>query len=312
MQDHELACLSADGTGVPDALISSNLGTSFSAPLVARVAAGVLAEYPDTGANLIRALVLQSSDQLVTEFATPNDDLGERGLSNLRRRLVGYGQARLDHAIHSSDHRAVLVAADEIEVDGVHLYEIPIPDSFFEPRGERGITVSLSYAPDTRARRLDYLSSRMKFELVRGLDADDVVALFLAEPEDFGDDEAPPNEAEEVPEEGVEAERPRARLSDLGRRERPHLDPSTRVRSAGTNQHGRITFKRPLRREDGESFLLVIQDTNRWAPAGSMQPYAVAVCVWRTEGEAEVYVQLEAELTLQARILVEAELEASR
>src|SRR5690606_3060544 len=46
IEDADLACFSADGSGRPGALISANIGTSFAAPLVSRVAAAVRAEYP--------------------------------------------------------------------------------------------------------------------------------------------------------------------------------------------------------------------------------------------------------------------------
>lgn len=306
----DLACLGADGSGLPGALISANVGTSFAAPLVSRVAAGVVAEYPGFDSNLVRALVLQSAEEPEPHFPLNDDGVGQRGRSTLRRQLVGFGQPLMDNAIRSKAHRAVLVASDAIELDGVHLYEIPVPDSFFDSGGERGITVALSYSPETRGRRLDYLSSRMKFELVRGLEADEVVALFLAAPEDFNegnnhaDDSNDADGADAIGEAG-----PRTRLSDLRRTERPPMEPSTRVRSAGSNQVGRLVFRQALRREDGESFLLLVQNTNRWGIAGTTEPYGLAVAVWRSEGQAEVYAELEAELEAQARVLVEAEIE---
>lgn len=309
--DDDLACFSADGSGRPGALISANIGSSFAAPVVSRVAAAVRAEYPEFDSNLVRALVLQAAEEINSEFPVSDRAIGERTVRSLRRRLVGYGQPRLDDAIHSRDHRAVLVAGDEIEVDGVHLYEIPIPGSFYQPGGERGITVALSYSPDTRARRLDYVASRMKFELVRGLNPDEVVALFLAEPEDAGrdDDDALEGREGEDAEHAV-VEGPRSRLSDLRRWERPPLFPSGEDRSSGANQLGRVVFRRPLRRDDGESFLLVVQNTNRWAPRGSMERYGVAVAVWRSEAHAEVYSELEVELRARARAQVEAQVEA--
>ena len=83
------------------------------------------------------------------------------------RRLIGFGEVRLDEAVRSQPNRAVLVAEDQIAIDAVHIYEVPIPSSFFETGGERSITVSLAYDPSTRSRRLDYLDSRMKIELPR-------------------------------------------------------------------------------------------------------------------------------------------------
>jgi hypothetical protein len=152
----------------------------------------------------------------------------------------------------------------------------------------------------------------MKFELTRGVPPEEIVALFLASPEDEGSelDEATAEQEDDDIEEAL-TESPRSNLTDLRARERPQLEPSTRRRSAGANQLGRIRFRRKLLREHGTSFLLVVQNTNRWAPQGSTQDYAVAVTLWRSEDEPELYAELAAELEVraEAELFAEAELQ---
>jgi hypothetical protein len=314
VEDEELSPLTADGSG-PGRLLATQVGTSLAVPLVSRVAAGVQARYPDFGANLIRALVLQATDDATPDFLADEGIKGKQTQLLSARRLIGYGEARLDQAVYSDKHRVVLVAEDSIAVDDVHLYEIPIPTSFFTPGGIRGVTISLCFDPDIRARRLDYLSSRMKFELIRGVPAEDVVTLFLQSPEDEESEEdevlgeqADEDEDEDEDEAGYEG--PRTKLADLKARERPKLEPSTQRRSAGANQLGRVRFHRKLNKAHGASYLLVVQNTNRWAPQGSMQDYAIAVTLWRTDNAPELYAELATELRAraEARLRAEAEL----
>jgi hypothetical protein len=309
VRDEELASLSAEGVDA-SRLLSASIGTSFAVPLASRVAAAVQARYPRFGPNLIRALVLQAADDQTPSFLPYAENEGRQTNLLRVRRLIGYGEVRLDQAVFSEDRRVVLVAEDTINVDDVHLYQIPIPSSFFAPGGTRGVTISLCFDPDTRPRRLDYLSSRMKFELTRGVPPEEIIALFLASPEDEGSeqDETIDDQDDDDIEETL-AETPRSNLTDLRARERPQLEPSTRRRSVGTNQLGRIRFRRKLLREHGTSFLLVVQNTNRWAPQGSAQDYAVAVTLWRSEDEPELYAELAAELEVHAEAELRAETE---
>lgn len=298
--DSELACLVADGSPSPN-LITSLVGTSFAAPLAARVAAAIVARYPTFSSNLVRALLLQGTLPPV-DFLPIQPGVGEASRRAMSRQLVGYGEVRLEEAVLSRPNRVVLVAEDTIEVDGIHIYEIPIPARFFEARTRASIAVSLAFDPDTRARRLDYTSSRMKFELVRGLPPAVVERLFAAAPDDLSD-----AEADDEPDNGEVGSD--TNLSSLSQTRRPPLVPSTKARSAGTQQLARRVFGRRLRREDGETFLLVIQNTKRWAPVGSRQPYAVSVALWHDDDQADLYAELAAELQAKAEAQTEVQVE---
>lgn len=308
--DANLGCVSADGTGSA-ALLASDYGTSFAAPMVSRIAAGVQTQYPDFGSNLLRALVLQAAEDQLPDCLTAVTDVGDAGRATLTRQMVGYGKPSLGRACFSDPHRVTLVAEGQIEVDGVHLFEVPIPSSFFDSGGQRGISVSLCFDPDVRARRLDYLSSRMRFELVRGLEPDEVVSLFLAADEEDEPDAGPQRPVDGA--QGQDGERrtdpdaPRTRLGELTGKERPKMTPAVTERSAGANQLARRTFSQVLSHDDGDSFLLVVKNTRRWAPVGSTQPYAVAVTLWRTEAQGELYAEVQAEVEARIEAQVEAE-----
>lgn len=301
----DLECIVADGSpGSSGRLLTTKLGTSFAAPIVARIGAGILNEYPLATQNLVRALILQGSKETTLDLLPVTPGVGKSGRIASQRNLLGYGEAQLTSAIVSEAERVVLYAEDVIEIDGVHIFEIPIPDAFFETNGDSAITVSLAYDPNTRQRRLDYLSSRMKFELVRGLDAESVERLFLESPDDDGTADDSLIEEEVNIDNRLSTIR---RLSDLGATQRPIMSPSTISRSLGTNQLARKSYRRRLRRGDGEHFLLVVQNSNRWAPVGSRQPYSIAITLSHSGAKVDLYTELALRIEQQAELQVELE-----
>jgi hypothetical protein len=174
-----------------------------------------------------------------------------------------------------------------------------LPTSFFQSGGRRFITVALSYDPETRVRRLDYLSNRMDFHLLRGASVDVAQQLFLATSEE----EIESIEEAADDEQGVEEETTTAALSKFVLK----LEPSAQTRSRGTNQVGRKEFGQRLNPQRyGDSLLLVVRNTNYWATPGTMQPYGVAVALGRDAEHAELYADL------QSRVEVPIEVEIRR
>jgi subtilisin family serine protease len=296
-----LAIAVADGRPSSSGVVSTDVGSSLSAPLVTRIVAGIETQYPTATSNLLRALALQSAVPSSVQFpdggATSDSNRADR-----IRNLLGYGKADLLRAVSSAEREVVLIAEEVISVDDVHLYAVPIPDAFFVPgRADRGLTVSLAYDPPVRARRLDYLGNRMKFDLVRGLPAQEVMDLFLADSDD------------QVVGPAVEqSEGPRyTRVSDLPDRHRLPLRPSRQARSLGANQWASLTRQRALvdRADLGAEFLLVVHNVNRWDQEGALQPYAIAVRLWVGEQLPELYEEVRVrveESRLRARAQIRA------
>ena len=142
-------------------------GTSIATPHVSHVAA-LSAEAAErlTGepptANLIRALVGSTS-------ICPSCEGGWLEDEDEMLNLVGYGRCQKEEVQYSARNRVHVVASDEIEVDKLHVYKIPIPQAFLSEKGERGITVSLAYDPPVRSSRKEYMARTMRFELLHGL-----------------------------------------------------------------------------------------------------------------------------------------------
>ena len=264
-------------------LLSWGVGTSYAAPLISRVAATVAARFPDFTAEMIRALVLLSAERLPF---SDNLEGTKAARHEAERQLFGYGRPSMARASEATGHRVLLVADGNIPMNGVHIYEIPIPFSFTTSGGSRGLDVSLAYSPRTRVQRLDYMASRMEFHIVKGLPLEEVAQVFAK----VGHDE-------DV-----------ATVSELGSNV-VKLDPARQIRSRGANQLGRRVFHRRLDASSDSPMLLVVRNINRWDDMGAEQSYALAVALWRDEDQPELHAELEAQLEAVIEVPVEVEIE---
>lgn len=263
-------------------LLDWDVGTSYAAPLVSRVAAAVVARFPDFTAELIRALVLISTERL--PFA---DDL--QGTEAEKRKaalaLVGHGRPSIQRAIEPTEHRPILVAEARMRINAVHIYEIPIPSSFMKSGGRRGLDVALAHSPRTRVQRLDYMASKMEFHVVKGLPLDDVARIFSK----IGEDDVP-------------------KPSALGSKY-IKLQPSATVRSRGANQLGRKVFHHRLDETTSSQMFLVVRNVNSWDDDSAEQSYALAVALWRDEQQPELHADLAQRLEAVVELPLEIEAE---
>lgn len=278
--DPELCVIGANA--LAGNLLRWDVGTSFAAPLVSRVAAAIASRFPDFSAELIRSLVLLSAERVPF---TEHLEGGDAARLEAERALLGYGRPSIARAIESTSHRAILVAEEHIPINGVHIYEIPIPSSFNTSGGKRGLDIALSYSPRTRARRLDYKANRIGFYVVKGLPLDEVSRTFA----NIDEEEFSP-------------------LSQLGSRH-VQLEPSATTRSRGANQLGRKVFHQRLDPKKDSPMILVVRNINRWDDDGSEQSYALSVALWRDEDRPELHAELRAELEAVVEIPVEIEIE---
>ena len=303
-QDDALGIVSASGKA-PERLLDIDIGTSYAAPLVARVASAVTAAYPGFKANLVRALTLLGSSE--PRFLEAISSMPKRDRDKVQFRTVGYGEPRLAETIESTPHRTILVAEDEIRVDSTIVYEIPVPTSFNASGGARGIDVALAFDPQTRARRLDYAATKMKFWLVRGMSAEGISEVFTSEGEEALEEleSLEAQDAEESTED--EADEKRRTPSKLGRCH-VALSPSGLARSRGANQLARKRFAQRLPDGDGDTYHLVVQCRRVWASTSFRQSFGVAVALWRDEGHAEIYNEIKARIEVPIEVPVEIEI----
>ncbi len=148
-------------------------GTSFAAPRVTRLAAEILGRYPNSGANLVRALIGAS--------ARPVSGPDSFSASE-RRRAAGNGLVSETDALDSGRDRAALIFEGEIEPDSTLIHPLPLPADFIEAGVERFITVALAFDPEVRRVRREYLTATMKVDLVRDMSMEDIEAVFREQP----------------------------------------------------------------------------------------------------------------------------------
>jgi len=315
IDDQELGVLCARGGAASEGLFASSAGTSLAVPRVANVAATVLRHNPGISANMLRALVIQSAQPTSADYPLPEGKPAEQKAA--RRSLEGYGVADPIRAAFSDEHRTVLVAEDKIPMDAIHLYNVPIPPTFFESGGQRGLTIALAYDPPVRAKRYDYVASKMDFDLLRGVDPNEVEALFIAAA--TGDDDDNDEKVEKLsgtdvigetaPVDRNSGQAVRTKLADLSATERPKLHPSRTVRSVGVNQRASKTFHQRLRPEDGAEFQIVVRNVNRWDTPDRLQAYGLTVTLWRSSAHRTLYTDLRARIELGVEFELDSEIE---
>lgn len=170
------------------------VGTSFAAPKVTRIAAHLQRVLPDEPALLYRALIVQSARWP----AWANALLGElRGLDprNARQRErrdqlknelaqvirhIGFGIPNEERATSNTDYRTTLITTGGLRIRAreCHIYQVPIPRVLRRPGDEFDvrIDVTLSYVAQPRRTRrnlrrylstwVDWKSSRLRESLI--------------------------------------------------------------------------------------------------------------------------------------------------
>jgi len=262
--------------GRHDALLARNVGTSFAAPLVTHAALRVLGRYPNLTAPGVRALVLASGQPVpsVIKGNTPNEGL------RAQLNLSGFGRVDADRAEHSTDHRAVMLSEASLQPDQVHFYTVPVPQAFYQ-NGDKWLTISLAFDPETRATRLNYLASRMSVYVYRGITVDEVRRKFAESEEDA---------SEELDNCKVE------------------LAPADRDRLLGANQAATKHWTHGWKQDQHRELVVVVRNSQRWALPGAEQRYALAVVLGVQEVLQPLYAELRSQLAVLAEIEPEIEL----
>lgn len=137
------------------ALGKDSIGTSFSTPKVAHISAVLKQIYPEEGANLIRAFIVQGA-------RLPNDYFYNPTKTSMQ--YFGYGLPSLDRVIKNSDHRVTFYNTSKIKAEEGHLYSLKIPEVLRGQGDEYDILieVTLSFTAQvrrTRQKTKSYLST---------------------------------------------------------------------------------------------------------------------------------------------------------
>lgn len=264
--------------GTTGQLFRAACGTSFAAPAVARCAADVLAAYPGSSANLVRALVAASA----------REPAGALAVSNLaeRRRLYGLGRPDSGRAAESGTRRVTMIFDGDMATDTVVIHPIPVPERFAQGRRTtRIIQVVLAFDPPVRRRRREYLAGAMQLDLYRSIDIDDLADIVSRQ------DPADPNPP----------------IKD--RRRVAYLKPGPDSFRNATLQL-RTWQARQLDLNDGDTYLLAVTHrAQTWARDTDYerQKYALAVTVAdETRTDIDLYALITERVEIPAQIRVRA------
>lgn len=248
-------------------LLTSGRGTSYAAPMLANKAAELLRLFPTASANLIRALLAGASN-----VPKASAHRLEKMNASEQARIVGHGLVDTQRAAYSDDHRVVLYAEDQLNINHFAVYRVPVPHEF-QRNGTRTIRVSLAFDPPVRRTRAEYIGTKMNFRLIRGCNSAEVLAHFRSRTAEEGD---PPN--------------------ILGKF-KCGLEPGPQSRDGQTLQSASKTFKRDTI-DYGDEYYLVVRCAGGWAePQEVAQRFAVAI-----ELEHQPAVQLYAKLRQRIRV----------
>ena len=252
-------------------LFSTGNGTSLAAPRVAHIAAKVLQQFPDVSANLIRALTVASAR--IPEAAV-------QVLSQIKGatlRLCGYGLPSLERATASDPNRVVMHATGKLPFDMFHIFEVPIPQEFYEGTAERRISVTLAFDPPVRHSRIDYVGTSMSFRLIRGKSLDEVAQAFKKrQPK------------------GTNAES----ITDSCN---CTMTPGPNERDGGTLQRATFTMKRAADRY-GDTYYVVVRCERGWAlDEHGPQRYAVVVSL-ESDEKVDLYARIQARVEMRGRL----------
>ncbi len=231
-------------------LLTTDCGTSFSAPKITNCVAKLFKKFPDYHPNTIKALLLSSAkypedrpDPL--NIAINDADATQR--SNLLN-VYGYGKPNVGHAEESDSNRVCFVTQDAISIDGVHFYELYLPEEFVTTDGKREISVSLVYDPLTTGTRIDYFGVKLSFVLFKNTTGEELEQFSNKLARDTTDEQADEVEAEEE-----------YKFPQL------NLQPPNLVRSKGIHQKGTVVFKaNPRSLEIAKPLVLAVFCKGNW------------------------------------------------
>jgi hypothetical protein len=172
-------------------LFTTTNATSAATALAARMAAQVMAAYPDLWPETVRGLIVHSArwtKSMRDLFLPANGSPSKRDYRNLIRRC-GFGVPNLDRALWSVANSLTMIVEEEIQpferagsklptLRDMHLHNLPWPQDVLEGLGETTVEmrVTLSYfiepSPSERGveSRYRYESHGFRFDVKRPLE----------------------------------------------------------------------------------------------------------------------------------------------
>jgi hypothetical protein len=191
--------------------------------------------------------------------------------------VCGFGLPNFERAINSFDKRVLLFEESKLQLNKVKVYPIPIPESIFNEKGRKRITVTLSFTPETRLTRGDsYLGNRMKYYLFHSLNPQILVECFGVI--DSTEDEVIPESIKKF---------------------KLDLSPGISIRDKGCHQKAWLDIKT---KHIFSPVSLVLINYNKWMYDESIQTDYCLSVVFEHEKEIDLYNQIRSNIQTRARV----------
>lgn len=143
----------------------NQIGTSFSAPLIANIAAQIQRNYPTIRSQSIKALIINGASLNLIRFQTP--------FATLLNKTAGHGLANELKSTYSDDNGITLLLEEEIEPEKVKIFPLNFPKYLVEDdlKKKNGIlkvtaTLCFSFIPVLN-QQLAYCPVHMAFSFFR-------------------------------------------------------------------------------------------------------------------------------------------------
>ncbi|MEN9876668.1 MAG: hypothetical protein RLZZ529_1665 [Bacteroidota bacterium] len=157
----------------PEIGLFKDVGTSFSTPLVANLAAKIQKQYPELHPQTIKALIINSASLNMIPFDNP--------VSKLRNRVAGHGYIDNFKSVFSNENSATLILEDSISDDDLKVYPINFPQYLTQKNlgKQRGIvkvtaTLCFSFLP-IKNNQLSYNPIHIAFSIFKNHEAEDII-----------------------------------------------------------------------------------------------------------------------------------------
>jgi hypothetical protein len=272
---------------------------------VSHLAGRIQAQYPETSANLIRALIVNAAEWPAALTASLTGD----GLATLGReerqmllRLCGYGLPHVEKALSATAHCMVFVREDQFSwsrADKNSSGRYPAKVSFFSVRLEPDdlfrlppatpvrVSVTLAYNPPVRkTQRRRYQAVDLRWELKRrDEDSLDFQTRWMREAEESETEES---EVEPMAETPGEANADAARPGPWPWQLKPVLNPGSRVRRGSLIRDWFEVFAHEL---PHTLELVVLGMVAPWRKASEplTQPFALVVSIEALDETVPIY-----------------------
>jgi len=262
-------------------IIQYDYGTSFSAPKVAYLVGKIAKEFPGKSANFIKNMLLVGADYPFIPDKNFYNTTDKKKAETKHLSVCGYGLSKFDKAINSYSNRTVLWDEGEIGLNQIKVYSLQLPEIFFNEKGKKKITITLTFTPETRSSRGDsYLGNRMTFHLFHSINPQVLIEKYGVISENMDQSGVP---------------------EDLNKFETEFF-PGANSRKAGCHQKAWKIYKREPKRCPSSPISLVLLNFNKWLnDVSKTQKYCVSV-TFEHEKEIDLYNSIRTNIQARTRI----------